>query len=148
MQIRTLIDQAKTNSRLTLGEMAQDLQTRPSRISELKSGKWRPEAYEIAYFADKAGLSVFQALAEIEAELHPEMAHLWQKAVRELWKNQGFSRLKKISRNVAKKLQPKQREKRKARKGPFSMVAQRRGVGVSRFLHVDEPGSCAGISPS
>lgn len=89
MNVKELIEAAASSSKQTQNDLAKELGIQPARISEWKSGKQKPDASEIAFFAEKAKLSVLQTVAEIEAELRPELGHIWKKAVRELRQNQG-----------------------------------------------------------
>lgn len=89
MQIRELIETAKKTSGQSLGEMAQELGVRQARISEWKRGLYRPDNTELAFFARKARLSVFETLAEIEMTINPQFADLWKEAVSEIRQNQG-----------------------------------------------------------
>lgn len=122
MDIQNLINAAKAKSGMPLGAMAAEMQISQVRISEWKKGKYRPNSGNVLYLAKKAGLNAIETLAEYEAEINPQFADLWKQAVSEIRQNQGLSRLRKIFRSVARKLQPKQRHKRKARKGPFLLV--------------------------
>ncbi|MDP3424425.1 MAG: helix-turn-helix transcriptional regulator [Burkholderiaceae bacterium] len=84
MTIDELIDRAATTTRRAQAAMAEDLGIKPARISEWKSGKRKPEAGEIAYFAQQAGMTgidVFRTVAEIEQQLRPAYARVWQKAL-------------------------------------------------------------------
>lgn len=89
MNIKELIDAASETTGKSQKEFAQELGIQPTRLSEWKSGKCKPDANEIAFFAEKAGLSVMATVAELEAELNPRYASLWKRAVRELRQNQG-----------------------------------------------------------
>lgn len=89
MNVKELIDAAVQTSGKAQSEFAQELGVQPARLSEWKSGKCKPDANEIAFFAEKAGLSVMATVAELEAELNPRYASLWKRAVRELRQNQG-----------------------------------------------------------
>ena len=89
MDVQTLIDQAKAESGMSLGELAKSLGRSQSRLSEWKAGKQKPDASEIAFFAEKARLSVLETVAEIEADLRPELAEVWKRAVSQLRQNQG-----------------------------------------------------------
>ena len=84
MNIKNLIELAKENSGLSLGELADDLGKNKNRISEWRAGKQIPDANEIAYFANKAGLPVFETVAEIEASLNSKYAPIWQAALGKL----------------------------------------------------------------
>lgn len=104
MNIKDLIDQAKNFSSLSLGQMAEDLEINQARISEWKKGKYRPGPTEIVYLAEKAGLQPFEVLAELESEIHPTMASVWQRAVSQLRQNKGLSRLvRRIKRSIRRK---------------------------------------------
>lgn len=81
MTISELIDLAKRNSGLRLGEMAEELQIHQTRISEWKKGSRKPEAGELAYFAEKAGLNIAETVMEIEREIDPRFADLWGRAL-------------------------------------------------------------------
>jgi DNA-binding transcriptional regulator YiaG len=87
--VTSLIDAAKEKSGQTLGDFAKELDRNQTRISEWRTGKSKPDANEIAFFADKAGLPVIQTVAELEADLNPRYAYIWKKAVSELRQNQG-----------------------------------------------------------
>lgn len=84
LNVRLLIDLARENSKMSFGEMAADLERSQSRISEWRNGKSKPDANEIAYFAEKAGLPVFQTVAEIEAQLNARYAAIWRNALGKL----------------------------------------------------------------
>lgn len=85
----SLIDAAKEHSGQSLGELATELERSQGRISEWRKGTAKPDANEIAFFADKAGLPIIETVAEIEADLYPQYASLWKRAVSELRQNQG-----------------------------------------------------------
>lgn len=82
MDIKTLIDSAKAR-RGSLGAIATEMGMDQCRLSDWKAGRRKPEASEIAYLADLAGLHVLETVAEIEAQLRPGYAHLWKKALAE-----------------------------------------------------------------
>lgn len=89
MNITELITKAKETSGLTLGQMAAELEVKPSTLSAWKKGDYKPGPTDIVYLADKANLPVFEVLAEIETESHPSMAGLWKKVVSHLRQNEG-----------------------------------------------------------
>lgn len=89
MNIKDLIEQAKSVSGLQLGQMAEELHINQARISEWKKGKYLPGPSQIIYLADRAKLPAIEVLAELETETCPELADFWKKAVRELRQNQG-----------------------------------------------------------
>ncbi|WP_290901851.1 helix-turn-helix transcriptional regulator [Aquabacterium sp.] len=84
LDVRLLIDLARQKSGMSFGEMAKDLDRSQSRISEWRSGRVKPDANEIAYFATKAGLPVLQTVAEIEAKLDERYASIWREALGKL----------------------------------------------------------------
>lgn len=81
MNTLQLIELAKKNSGLSLGQMAKELGIQQTRISEWKKGLFKPEAGELAYFAEKAGLPILETVAEIEEQFDPRFAHIWAKAL-------------------------------------------------------------------
>lgn len=84
LSVRTLIDLASEKSGQSLGELASELGRHQSRLSEWKKGTAKPDANEIAFFAEKAGLPVFETVAEIEAQLDARYASIWQRALGKL----------------------------------------------------------------
>lgn len=87
--VESLIDHARANSGLSFGELAAQLDRNQTRISEWRKGKAKPDASEIAFFAEKAGFPILETVAELEAELHPKYAHIWKNAVSNMRNNQG-----------------------------------------------------------
>lgn len=148
MKLAELIDAASKHSRQSQLQIAGELGIKPARISEWKSGVRTPDANEIAFFADKAGLPVIQTVAEIEAELYPQYASLWKRAVSELRQNQGLSLLLSLGRKIRHKLQAKQRQKRKARYGPFSIRRAKGRVQLYCRRRGDVPDASFDRSPS
>lgn len=65
-------------------DLAAEMQKQPARLSEWKKGKHRPDAGEIAYLAEKAGLPILTTLAEIEAQLDEKHSHVWRAALGKL----------------------------------------------------------------
>ena len=89
MTVAALLDRARDQSHMSFGDMAKELGRNQTRLSEWRAGKAKPEASEIAYFADKAGfkgVDLFEAVAEIEQQLRPQYAHLWQRAIEDSWR--------------------------------------------------------------
>ena len=84
MNIKILIELARENSGLSLGELAEEIGKNRNRISEWRTGKQIPDANEIAYFANKAGLPVLETVAEIEASMNSRYAPIWQAALGKL----------------------------------------------------------------
>jgi transcriptional regulator with XRE-family HTH domain len=74
--IPTLIDLAKRESGMKLGELAKEMHVHQARVSEWIAGKGEPTADQIAYLADKAEIPILQALAQ----LRPQWARVWEKA--------------------------------------------------------------------
>lgn len=81
MELIDLIDAAKAK-RGSYGAMAADLGKHQGLISRWKKGLEKPDATEIAYMADTAGLPIMETVAEIESQLTPQFAALWHKALR------------------------------------------------------------------
>lgn len=81
MTVAELIELAKQNSGMTLGHMATELGIRQDRITEWKKGKFRPNAGELAYFADKAGLDVAETVMDVERSFDPRFAAIWERAL-------------------------------------------------------------------
>ncbi|MBV8471709.1 MAG: helix-turn-helix domain-containing protein [Burkholderiaceae bacterium] len=66
------------------GDLAEMLGVRRSRISEWKAGNHKPETSTIVRLAELADLPVMETVAEIEAQLHPEVAASWLSALGKL----------------------------------------------------------------
>lgn len=81
MTVVELIELAKKQSGMSLGQMADELGIRQDRITEWKKGQFNPDAGVLAYFADKAGLNVAETVMEIERTLDPRFAPIWEKAL-------------------------------------------------------------------
>ena len=81
MEIKQLIEAAVKRTGKKQGEFAKELGIQPARISDWKNGKWKPNASEIAYFAEQAGLPVLETLAEIEEQSDPRFAQIWERAL-------------------------------------------------------------------
>ncbi len=89
MDMKTLIDIAAKHGKQTQAELAKEMGKAPARISDWKNGHWKPDAGEILYLADKAGLPAIKTLVEIQGQIDDRYASLWKKAVSELRQNQG-----------------------------------------------------------
>lgn len=89
MNVKDLIDAAVKTSGTPQAEIAEQLGIKPARISEWKSGVRTPDASELAFFAEKAGLAVMATVAEIEANLNPRYASIWKRAAEQMRQNQG-----------------------------------------------------------
>lgn len=81
MDIKQLIEAAVKRTGKKQGEFAKELGIQPARISDWKNGKWEPNASEIAYFAEQAGLPVLKTVAEIEEKFDPRFAQIWERAL-------------------------------------------------------------------
>lgn len=81
MNIKDLIDLAKKSSGLSLGQMAKEMQIDQTRLSDWKAGRRKPDAGELAYFAEKAGLDVVQTVMAIEQAIDPRFAPVWERAL-------------------------------------------------------------------
>lgn len=68
----------------SLGALAEEMERHQNRLSEWKKGTRRPDAGEIAFLAEKAGLPILTTLAEIEAQLDEKHSHVWRAALGKL----------------------------------------------------------------
>lgn len=76
-----LIDRARQISGKSFGDMARELNKHQNRISEWRANKARPDASEIAYFADQANLPILETVATIEQTISPAFHATWKKAL-------------------------------------------------------------------
>lgn len=76
INVPTLIDRAKRESGMTLGQMAKEMHKSQTRFSEWLSGKAEPGTDEIAYLADKAKLPILDTVQALK----PTWAHIWARA--------------------------------------------------------------------
>jgi transcriptional regulator with XRE-family HTH domain len=83
MNLEILIDSA-AKKHGSLGELALSLGKNQSRLSEWKKGKQKPDANEIAYLAECAGLPVFETVGEIQMQLDNRFTTIWQAALNKL----------------------------------------------------------------
>ncbi|TXJ01023.1 MAG: helix-turn-helix transcriptional regulator [Aquabacterium sp.] len=83
MDLVTLIELA-AKAAGSQNDLAAEMQKQPARLSEWKKGKHQPDANEIAYLAKRAGLPVFQTVAEIETQLDSRYASIWREALGKL----------------------------------------------------------------
>lgn len=83
MNIQELIDAAK-RAKGSLGAVAAGLGMHQNRLGDWRAGRRKPDANEIAYLAECAGLPVLETVAEIEAQLNTTYAPIWQAALGKL----------------------------------------------------------------
>lgn len=83
MTLTELIEQAAAKKG-GKGELARLMKKAPARVSEWVSGDRKPDAHEIAFMAECAGLPVLQTVAEIEAQLDERYAPIWREALGKL----------------------------------------------------------------
>lgn len=83
MNIQELIDAAK-RAKGSLGTVAEGLGMHQNRLGDWRAGRRKPDASEIAYLAECAGLPVLETVAEIEAQLDEKHAPIWQAALGKL----------------------------------------------------------------
>lgn len=76
IDVPMLIARAKSESGLTLGQMAKEMHVSQPRLSEWIKGQASPSADQIAYLADKANLPILETIAA----LRPMWAEVWKKA--------------------------------------------------------------------
>ncbi|MEK8084892.1 transcriptional regulator [Aquabacterium sp. A3] len=83
MTLTELIEQAAARAG-SHGELAKLLDRHQTRLSEWKKGKQKPDAHEVAFMAELAGLPVLETVAEIEAQLDERYAAVWRSALGKL----------------------------------------------------------------
>ncbi|MBN3805514.1 hypothetical protein GXB81_21020 [Paraburkholderia sp. Ac-20336] len=85
MDIGELLDAAKRKKR-TLGTVAKEMGLpNQTRLSEWRSGRFKPTATQIAQLAEIAELPIFKTVAEVEASLEVgDAAQVWQRALKTL----------------------------------------------------------------
>lgn len=83
MDVRELVEQA-AQAAGTHTALALELGMHQNRLAEWKKGKRRPDANELAYMADRAGLPVLETVAEIEAQLNDRFSDVWRHALGKL----------------------------------------------------------------
>ncbi len=87
--LKELIEQAETNAG-GQKDIAIGLGRSYKRLCEWKKGIGKPDANEIAYLADIAGLPILETVAEVQKELSNDYADLWEKAANELKSKSTF----------------------------------------------------------
>ena len=85
MNIAELINRAKEHAG-GYEPIAEGLKMSKKRLSDWKGGSRKPDANEIAYLADIAGLPILETVAEVQKELSDDYAELWEKAKEEIKK--------------------------------------------------------------
>ena len=85
MDVRELIHRAK-KAKGSLGNVAKEIGIHQSILSEWKAGRRKPDANEIAYLAECAGLPVLETVAEVQANLSADSryAPIWKAALGKL----------------------------------------------------------------
>lgn len=83
MQLAELIDLA-VEAKGSRAEVAKGLHQSAQRLTDWKAGRRKPDAHEIAYLAECAGLPVLQTVAEIESQLDERYAPIWREALGKL----------------------------------------------------------------
>lgn len=83
MTLIELIEQAAARAG-SHGELAKLLDRHQTRLSEWKKGKQKPDAHEVAFMAELAGLPVLETVADIEAQLDDRYAAVWRNALGKL----------------------------------------------------------------
>ncbi|RUP27726.1 MAG: XRE family transcriptional regulator [Curvibacter sp.] len=83
MDLNKLIDLAS----MAVGsqqDLASTMGKQPARLSEWRKGVRKPDAHEIAFLAERAGLPVLETVAEIESQLDDRYAAIWRAALDKL----------------------------------------------------------------
>ncbi|HWP19267.1 MAG TPA: transcriptional regulator [Burkholderiaceae bacterium] len=83
MDLRELIDKA-VEAKGSRRNVAEGLHQNPQRLTDWKAGTRKPDAHEIAYLAECAGLPVLETVAEIESQLDARYASIWRRALGKL----------------------------------------------------------------
>lgn len=83
MNLKELIDQAADQSG-GKAALARAMEKKPPRISEWYNGTAKPDAHEIAYLAECAGLPILETVAEIESQLDERYSSIWKSALEKL----------------------------------------------------------------
>jgi transcriptional regulator with XRE-family HTH domain len=83
MNIDELIDAAK-RKKGSMSAVAEGLQMNQTRLSDWRAGRRKPDANEIAYLADSAGLPVFETVGMIQMQLDNRFSTIWQAALKKL----------------------------------------------------------------
>ncbi|APR36712.1 helix-turn-helix domain-containing protein [Paraburkholderia sp. SOS3] len=83
MDIGELLDAAKRKKR-TLGAVATELGLNQTRLSEWRSGRFKPDATQIAELAEMAELPIFETVAQVEASLAGDHGKVWERALGKL----------------------------------------------------------------
>lgn len=78
MDISELIDLAKAKTG-SYGAIANAIGKPQARISDMKRGERKANASEVAAMALIAGLPVFETIADIECQQHPDLAGVWKR---------------------------------------------------------------------
>lgn len=68
----------------SLKELAAEMGKHQNRLSEWKRGAAKPDASEVAFLAERAGVPVLQTVAEIEQQLDSKYASIWREALGKL----------------------------------------------------------------
>lgn len=83
MNIDELIDAAK-RKKGSMNAVAEGLNMNQTRLSDWRAGRRKPDANEIAYLADSAGLPVFETVGMIQMQLDNRFTSIWQTALKKL----------------------------------------------------------------
>jgi transcriptional regulator with XRE-family HTH domain len=78
MNIANLIEKAR-NAKGSYEPIAKGLGMSEKRLSDWKAGRRKPDAFEICYLAEIAGLNPLDTLAEVQAELDKDNSSYWNK---------------------------------------------------------------------
>lgn len=83
MTLKDLI-QLAAEKKGSLGALAKAMGKHQNRLTEWKKGERQPDAHEIAFLADCAGLPVLETVADIESRLDSRFASIWTAALGKL----------------------------------------------------------------
>ena len=83
MTLAELIDMAVA-AKGSRRNVAIGLHQSPQRLTDWKAGTRKPDAHEIAYLAETAGLPILETVADIESQLDERYASIWRTALGKL----------------------------------------------------------------
>ena len=81
--LKELIEQAEKNAG-GQKSIAEGLGRSYKRLCEWKKGIGKPDANEIAYLADIAGLPILETVAEVQKEMSTDYRAIWEKAMNQV----------------------------------------------------------------
>jgi hypothetical protein len=136
MTLADLIEAAiesKGSRKIVADGLSQDAQ----RLTDWKAGRRKPDAHEIAYLAECAGLPILETVAEIESQLDDRYAHIWREAL-------GKMKAAGIAVSFAAMTVTGALSSHDANANPVSIGLQATSVYYVNLQSATENGCCAG----